>query len=98
MENYNPDIQTSQERFAQEDIKAVTMINRYLYWVTNQINEQRLINALGQQLGSHMWAKLHQSRTINGSFYGEMEFWFMMDNQTRAKLVHYINKTGYRNK
>ena len=96
MENYNPQIITSDELPTPEDLKAVTMINRYLYWMTNQSNAESLINALGKNFGEHMWTKLHQSRTINGSFYGDMEFWFMMDNESRARMIHYINKTGYR--
>lgn len=98
MENYNPQIITSDEIPTPEDLKAVTMISRYLYWMTNQSQKEWLINALGNNLGEQMWNKLNHSRATNGSCYGDMEFWFMMDNESRAKMIHYINKTGYRNR
>ena len=96
IERYNPTIQTYNEQPSCEAIKAATMISRYCYWMCNQSSKQRIIDAFGPLQGEHFWNKLVHKREAEGSLDGDLGFWFEMSEGNRAKLMHYILKTGYR--
>ena len=96
METYNPTIQTFNEEPHPEAVKAATMVNRYCFWMTNQSNKQRLIDAFGYNLGNHFWGKLNSKREQEGSLAGDLGFWFELSEGNRQKLMHYILRTGYR--
>ena len=94
---YNPTIQTFMESPTPEAEKATQMVNRYLYWITNQSNHQRLIDAFGESTGNHLWDKLVSGRNrCNDSFAGDMWFWFELSEGNRTKLMHYILRTEYK--
>ncbi len=96
LEVYNPTIQTYNEQPSCEAIKAATMISRYCYWMCNQSSKQRFIDAFGTITGEHFWTKLVHKREREGTLAGDLGFWFEMSEGNRAKLMHYILKTGYR--
>ena len=96
METYNPTIQTYNDNPTPEAIKAATMVSRYCYWMCNQSSKQRFIDAFGTITGEHFWAKLVHKREHEGTIAGDLGFWFEMSEGNRAKLMHYILKTGYR--
>ena len=96
MEIYNPTIQTYMEQPSPEAVKAAIMIDRYMFWMTNQSNKQRLLDAFGQDLGNHFWNKLCAKREREGSLAGDIGFWFELSSGNREKLMHYILRTNYR--
>ena len=96
LEVYNPTIQTYNEQPSCEAIKAATMISRYCYWMCNQSSKQRFIDAFGTITGEHFWTKLVHKREHERTLAGDLGFWFEMSEGNRAKLMHYILKTGYR--
>lgn len=96
LEVYNPTIQTYNDIPTPEAIKAATMVSRYCYWMCNQSSEQRFIDAFGKSLGWHFWHKLVHKRESKGTLAGDLGFWFEMSEGNRAKLMHYILKTGYK--
>lgn len=96
LEVYNPTIQTYNDIPTPEAIKAATMVSRYCYWMCNQSSKQRFIDAFGAITGEHFWTKLVHKREHKGTLAGDLGFWFEMSEGNRAKLMHYILKTGYR--
>lgn len=96
MEPYNPKIKTFEDRPSMEATKATSFINRYMYWITNQSNEERFNNAFGTVMGQHFWNKLMELRETRGSLTGDLSLWLEMTNTYRDQLMHYIIKTGYK--
>lgn len=97
MSNYVENVVTYTEQPTQEAIKAAEMVSRYLYWMYNQVDKQKLINAFGERLGNHYWEKIVRNR-INNNYqsYTDMMFWFELDTINRQKLMHYILRSGYK--
>ena len=99
MNNYLECLVTYTEQPTQEAVKAAEMVNRYMFWMANQVNKKHLINAFGNILGSHYWDKIVRNRTnTNYQSSIDMMFWFELDNINRQKLMHYILKSGYKGK
>ena len=96
METYNPTIQTYTETPSPEAVKAATMVSRYCYWMCNQVSQQRLIDCFGQVLGNHFWDKLTRKRNAEGTLAGDLGFWFELSINNREKLMHYLQRTKYR--
>jgi len=94
--NYNPNIQTFNERPCQEATKATSFVNKYLYWMTNKSNQEAFHNAFGKVMGDHFWEKLMGLREKEGTFGGDMCLWLEMTNINRDLLMNYIIKTGYK--
>ncbi len=94
--NYNPDIQTCNERPTPEAVKAATMVTRFMYWMMNDSSKEFFINAFGQDLGNSLWNRVCTDRGEKGSFYGDLHFWTTLTNYNRERLMHYILRTGYK--
>ena len=93
---YNPSIQTYNEKPTPEAVKAATMVTRFMYWMMNDSCLEFFNNAFGPVLGSHLWSRVCNDRKEQGSFYGDLHFWTTLTDWNREKLMHYILKTGYK--
>lgn len=83
----------------QEAIKAAQMVNRYMFWITNQVSHDKMIEIYGNLTGEHLWHKLESIRTRNGyNSAADVSFWFELDITNRNILMQYIISSGYKAK
>lgn len=87
---------TYQLKPSQEAIKAASMVDKYLYWITNHSCQESFHSAFGDALGAHLWQKIVGLRTLYGSFGGDMRLWYELDSASKNKLMHYILTNKYK--
>lgn len=95
--NYPYDLKTFNENPTPEATKAAVMVSRLMYWLTNKSTKELWINAFGNVMGEHYFAKILALRDKNPKHIcPDSGIWFELDNHGREKLMHYILKTGYK--
>lgn len=92
-------METNQSIPTQEAIKAAQMVSRYLYWMANQVNKERIHEIYPGIMGDHLWSKLVSQRNrVTDTLAADVMFWFELDNTNRYKLMQYIISSGYKSK
>lgn len=95
--DYNPNIQTFNEKPTKEASKAAAMVSKYAYWMANESSHENFINAFGKVMGDHFWNKLMGLTETRGDrCSADLFLWYEMSPNYRSILMHYILRTKYK--